>query len=233
MSGSLIVFEGLDGSGKATQAAAVAKRLIEMGEDVRKISFPDYQSQSSALVKMYLAGEIGQLDEVNLYAASNFYSLDRYISYMREWKNDYLFGKTIIADRYTTSNFCHQMSKLPKESWGGYIEWLEHYEYTLLELPRPAAVIYLDMAPQASQKLMTNRYHGNENKKDIHERNQQYLEKCREAALYAAKALGWNIIKCSDSADNPLPIDVITQAAQKKVMAVLNISQNNKSEDLC
>lgn len=223
MGGSLIVFEGLDGSGKATQAAAFCDSLKKAGIESKKISFPDYGSQSSALVKMYLAGEIGSLDEVNVYAASNFYSLDRYISYMREWKNDYLGGKTIVADRYTTSNLCHQMSKLPKEQWQGYIEWLEHYEYTLLGLPKPDAVIYLDMTPEASQKLMTGRYHGDEAKKDIHERNLKYLISCREAALFSAETLGWQVIRCFDGQNDPLPVEEIAKIAYGSAAKALKL----------
>ena len=211
MSGSLIVIEGLDGSGKATQTLLLTDYLEHKGLAVKKISFPDYDSQSSALVKMYLNGEIGSLDEVNIYAASNFYSLDRYISYMRVWKNDYLSGKNIIADRYTTSNICHQMSKLPENEWDGYIEWLEHYEYVMLGLPKPDVVIYLDMAPEASQKLMLSRYSGDEAKKDIHERNVDYLLHCRKAALFAAKKLGWQVIKCSDENNDPLAVNAVSE----------------------
>lgn len=209
----LIVFEGLDGSGKATQAALVAERLQQNGRAVRSISFPDYKSKSSALVQMYLNGEVGSLDEVNVYAASGFYSLDRYISYHREWKEDYEAGKTIIADRYTTSNLCHQMVKLPREKWMEYINWLEHYEYEQLELPKPTLVIYLDMHPEASQKLIEQRYHGDERKKDLHESNKGYLLACREAALFAAKTLGWVIVPCSDEAHRPYSIEQITEAA--------------------
>ena len=211
MSGSLIVIEGLDGSGKATQTLLLTDYLEHKGLAVKKISFPDYDSQSSALGKMYLNGEIGSLDEVNIYAASNFYSLDRYISYMRVWKNDYLSGKNIIADRYTTSNICHQMSKLPENEWDGYIEWLEHYEYVMLGLPKPDVVIYLDMAPEASQKLMFLRYSGDENKKDLHERNVDYLLHCRKAALFAAKKLGWQVITCSDENNDPLAVNSVSE----------------------
>jgi len=221
MNGLLIVFEGLDGSGKATQAASLFKHLKESGKDVKKISFPDYESQSSALVKMYLNGEIGSLDEVNIYAASNFYSLDRYISYMRIWKKDYISGKNIIADRYTTSNICHQMAKLPREKWEGYIEWLEHYEYVMLKLPKPDLVIYLDMSPEASQKLMLLRYSGDEAKKDIHESNVDYLMHCREAALFAAEKLGWHVIKCSDENNDPLPLETISDMARAAVYELM------------
>ena len=217
MSGSLIVIEGLDGSGKATQTMLLTNCFESKGIAVKKVSFPDYDSQSSALVKMYLNGEIGSLDEVNIYAASNFYSLDRYISYMRVWKNDYLSGKNIIADRYTTSNICHQMSKLPEDQWDEYIEWLEHYEYVMIGLPKPDLVIYLDMAPEASQKLMLSRYSGDENKKDLHERNVDYLLHCRKAALFAAKKLGWQVIKCSDDNNDPLTVDAV--AAMVKAAA--------------
>lgn len=216
MSGKLIVFEGLDGSGKATQAKLFFDSITAKGVEAKKISFPDYDSQSSALVKMYLAGEIGSLDEVNVYAASNFYSLDRYISYMRNWKEDYLGGKIIVADRYTTSNICHQMSKLPQEERKSYIEWLEHYEYVMLGLPAPDMVFYLDMPPEASQKLMEKRYRGDESKKDIHENNLRYLLKCRDAALFAAETLGWQIICCSDEKHDPLPISVIAETVMQK-----------------
>ncbi|HWP51033.1 MAG TPA: thymidylate kinase [Clostridia bacterium] len=221
MSGRLIVFEGLDGSGKATQAARAVQRLQQDGQAVRGISFPDYNSDSSALVKMYLRGEVGALDEVNVYAASGFYSLDRYISYQREWKNDYAAGKTIIADRYTTSNLCHQMAKLPRAEWMDYIRWLEYYEYVQLALPKTDLVLYLDMHPEASQRLMAQRYHGDEAKKDLHERNRVYLESCREAALFAAKTLGWVVLPCSDASHTPYPVGQIATAAFDEISRCL------------
>lgn len=156
----LIVLEGLDGSGKATQAVLLEQALTARGQAVRPVSFPNYRSPSSTLVRMYLAGEVGRLDEVSPYAASSFYSLDRYVSFMQTWREDYAAGALILADRYTTSNFCHQMGKLPREEWEGYIRWLTDYEYRLLSLPAPDGVIYLDMPPEASQKLLERRYHG-------------------------------------------------------------------------
>ncbi len=221
MNGRLIVLEGLDGSGKATQAARAVRRLEESGQAVRAISFPDYNSESSALVKMYLRGEVGALDEVNVYAASGFYSLDRYISYEREWKADYQAGKAIIADRYTTSNLCHQMVKLPRGQWMDYILWLEYYEYMLLALPKPDLVLYLDMHPAASQRLMEQRYNGDEAKKDLHERNRAYLEACREAALFAAGTLGWVVLPCSDAAHKPYPVEEIETAAFSEISRCL------------
>ncbi|PWM26621.1 MAG: thymidylate kinase [Oscillospiraceae bacterium] len=217
----LIVLEGLDGSGKATQAALLGQALSAQGRQVRSISFPDYQSPSSALVKMYLNGEIGSLDEVNPYAASSFYSLDRYISFMRSWREDYAAGTIILADRYTTSNFCHQMGKLPREKWESYLQWLTDYEYRLLGLPAPDGVIYLDMPPAASQRLIEARYHGDPAKKDLHEANAAYLAACRRSALYSAERLGWQIIPCADDQQQPLPVETIFDAVLRAALSIL------------
>lgn len=169
--GKLIVLEGLDGSGKATQAKLLAEHLAAQGVPVQKITFPDYASDSSALVKMYLAGQFGQHpDDVNAYAASSFYAVDRYASYKTSWGSFYEQGGVIIADRYTTSNAVHQCSKLPQEQWEEYLHWLFDYEFRLLGLPAPDRVIYLQVDPAVSQRLMTQRYHGDESKKDVHER---------------------------------------------------------------
>ena len=127
----LIVIEGLDGSGKATQAKLLTSTLQEMGRTVRQVSFPDYESDSSALVKMYLAGEFGTSpSDVNAYAASSFYAVDRYASFKKDWEKDYAEG-IIVADRYTTSNAIHQCSKLPQEQWDGYLDWLFDFEYQI------------------------------------------------------------------------------------------------------
>ena len=137
----LIVIEGLDGSGKATQAALLAESLTAAGTPVRRISFPDYAHKSSIPVQMYLNGEIGSLEEVNAYAASTFYSIDRYISYQTDWSRDCKEGRLILADRYTTSNACHQMVKLPQKEWDGYLDWLADLEYSRMGLPEPGLVL--------------------------------------------------------------------------------------------
>ena len=136
--GKLIVLEGLDGSGKATQAKLLEAHLKEQGFSVREITFPNYESDSSALVKMYLAGQFGQHpDDVNAYAASSFYAVDRYASYKKDWGSFYENGGIIIADRYTTSNAVHQCSKLPPEQWESFLGWLFDFEFHLLGLPAP------------------------------------------------------------------------------------------------
>ncbi len=194
--GRLIVIEGLDGSGKATQAKLLAKTLKEEGKPVQEVSFPDYASESSALVKMYLAGQFGtHPDDVNAYAASSFYAVDRYASYKKDWQETYRNG-IIIADRYTTSNAIHQCSKLPKEQWDTFLDWLFDYEYNLLGIPAPDLVVYLKVDPCLSQQLMTGRYQGHEEKKDIHEKDLEYLNRCRAAAEYCADRLGWKTVEC-------------------------------------
>lgn len=197
MSGKLIVIEGLDGSGKATQTQKLFESLQSRGEKVIKVSFPDYNSDSSSLVKMYLGGEFGtDPGDVNPYAASSFYAVDRYASYAKNWKSFYNEGGIIIADRYTTSNAIHQCAKLPDEKWDAFIEWLFEYEYKLLGIPEPYHTIYLRVDPNISQELLTKRYSGNEVKKDIHESNLEYLRRSRTAADYCAKKLGWSSIEC-------------------------------------
>ena len=197
--GRLLVIDGLDGSGKATQARLLAETLTARGLPVRQISFPNYASDSSALVKMYLAGQFGDKpDDVNAYAASSFFAVDRYASYKTDWGAFYRSGGIVIADRYTTSNGAHQCSKLPPEAWDGYLDWLFTYEYDLLGLPAPDAVIYLRVDPAVSQRLMTGRYHGDESKKDIQERDLEYLERSRRAAEYCARKLGWLTVECSE-----------------------------------
>ncbi len=210
MSGRLIVLDGLDGSGKSTQLDRLDGYFTQQGLHYKRISFPDYDRPSSTLVKMYLGGEFGgSPDAVNAYAASSFYAVDRYASYRQCWQSAYETGQWILAARYTTSNAIHQMAKLPREEWDAYLNWLEDYEYRLLGLPRPDLVIFLDMPPQVSQKLLGKRYAGDDAKKDIHERDRGYLSHCRDSALYAAEKQGWKVVTCAENGE-PLPPDRIT-----------------------
>ncbi|MCI8652553.1 MAG: thymidylate kinase [Angelakisella sp.] len=219
--GKLIVIEGLDGSGKATQTGLLCRSLAEeWGHSFRRVSFPDYQDPSSALVKLYLAGELGGLSEVNAYGASLFYTVDRYASYLRHWGEDYRRGWLIVSDRYATSNVAHQMSKLPRGEWDGYLRWLEETEYLRVGLPRPDRVVYLDMAPETSERLLSRRYQGDESKKDLHEADLAYLLKCREAALYGAERLGWVVLPCCSGGD-PYPPEEIAKKVWQAVQPVL------------
>lgn len=207
MKGKLIVIEGLDGSGKSTQIECLKNRLN--GKNVHQIKLPDYDSESSALVKMYLRGDFGKdPGDVNAYAASAFYAVDRFANYKMKWKSFYDNGDIIISDRYTTSNAYHQATKIDKADRAEFFKWLEDFEYGLIGVPKPDAVIYLDMPIEISQKMMSERYHGDETKKDIHESNLEYLYKCRDAALDAAEKMGWYVVKCNEG-DSPRSIESI------------------------
>ncbi|MCD8087502.1 MAG: deoxynucleoside kinase [Oscillospiraceae bacterium] len=198
----MIVIEGLDGSGKATQSDLLYEDLLERHISVKKISFPNYDSDSSALVKMYLSGAFGSHpDDVNAYAASSFYAVDRYASYIKDWKDFMESGGIVIADRYTTSNAIHQCSKLPKDQWDTYLNWLCEYEYNLLGIPEPSLIVYLHVNLEVSQKLLNGRYTGHEEKKDIHEKDLNYLKRSQTAAEYCVEKLCWKVIECCQNGE--------------------------------
>lgn len=209
--GKLIVIEGLDGSGKSTQVEILMKRLEKEGKAPFEIKLPYYSDESSTLVKMYLAGQFGSKPEdVNAYAASTFYAADRYASFKKFWSREYDEGRLIVADRYTTSNAVHQMTKLPEEKRDSFMEWLFDFEYNKLSIPSPECVVFLDMPVEISQKLMTSRYSGDERKKDVHERDVAYLKACYETAKYAAQKLGWYVVRCSENGE-PRKIEDIAE----------------------
>jgi dTMP kinase len=219
---SLIVLEGLDGSGKGTQTALLAQALVKRGYPLRQVTFPDYDSPSSALVRMYLDGEFGSdPGDVNAYAASAFYAVDRFASFRRDWKADYDRGSVILCDRYVTSNMVYQMGKAPREEWDQYLAWTEDFEYGKLGLPKPDLVLFLDMPVEVSQKLLLQRYHGDSGKKDIHESHLEFLRSCGECARYAGERLHWKVIPCAKEGE-PLPVEEIHQAVLHQVEAVLH-----------
>ena len=221
MSNRLVVLEGLDGSGKSTQYELLQKFLGENNVDFKAISFPDYDKPSSALVKMYLGGEFSKnAADINAYAASSFYAVDRYASYKLYWEKEYNEGKFILAARYVTSNAIYQMVKLPEDKWDEYLDWLSEYEYEKLQLPKPDKVIFLDMPVEVSQKLLSGRYDGDESRKDIHEVNVDFLNACRKAALFTAKKQGWVVIPCSDG-ENPFSIESISDTLKGYVKEML------------
>lgn len=199
MKGTLIVLEGIDGSGKETQASLLEKKLKEKGREVLHISFPDYKSPSSALVKMYLKGDFGKNPEdVNPYAASLFYAVDRFASYRMKWKDFYQKGGIIIADRYTTSNMVHQMTKYEdKKARKDFLSWLEKTEYEELELPVPDLVILLDIPLGVSENLVKERARQG-GSMDIHEQHLDYLRKCHDAYQELVSLYGWKRIPCTE-----------------------------------
>lgn len=204
--GKLIVIDGLDGSGKNTQTKALLKRLEEQGIPAKMVSFPDYDSDSSALVKLYLNGDFGTDPEsVNCFAASSFYAVDRFASFRLNWQRDYEAGTVILANRYTTANAIHQLAKLPPEKHQAFLDWLWDFEFVKLGLPAPTRTILLELPVEKSLELIEVRGE----KKDIHE-NRSHLEKARAAALTAATAWGWTRISCLGEKGELLPIETVS-----------------------
>lgn len=202
MKGKLIVIEAGDGCGKATQTKLLFDKLTINNYRVKKVEFPDYQSDSSALIKMYLNGEFGENpNDVNPYAASTFYAADRYASYKRVWEGFYQSGGIILADRYTTSNMVHQAAKItnPVER-EIYLKWLWDLEFVKFKLPIPDCVIFLDMHPKFSQILISNRSNKfGDTEKDIHERNYDYLVDSYNNATQIKVSNGWLMVDCVDN----------------------------------
>ncbi len=199
MAGKVIVLEGLDGSGKTTQLGLLHETLAARGVQTRRVKLPDYDSPACEPVKMYLGGAFGEKPgDVNAYTASALYAVDRFASWRTGWGEAYDAGNTILFDRYASSNLYHQATKLPRAQWDAFFAWCEDFEYDKIGLPRPDLVLYLDLPIALSQKLLRERYQGDETQRDIHERDLAYLEQCREAALYAAKKLGWALLPCCE-----------------------------------
>lgn len=221
MKSKIIVIEGLDGSGKATQTKILAEMLESKGHKVRKLEFPDYANPSSSLVKMYLGGDFGSNpSDVNAYAASAFYAVDRVASFLQFWKKDYEDGTVILSDRYATSNIIYQMSKVEDSQRDEFIEWQNDFEYNKLGIPQPDAVIYLDVEPEVSQKLMEKRYGGDMTKMDLHERNVKFLLDCRKSALYAAEKCNWKVINCCENGEIKT-IEKISEEIKEAIFDIL------------
>ena len=196
--GKFIAIDGLDGSGKGTQSEKLVEYLKSTGKKVRVLSFPMYENESSAFVKMYLEGRLGDKpSDTNAYTASMFFACDRYISYKTDWINDINDPDTIVvANRYTTANAVHQLSKLPENEWESFLSWLWDFEFGKLGLPEPDKVIYLELPPRLSLSLVRSRSATTGQKMDIHEKDTEYMAKCYEAALYSCRKLGWEQIQC-------------------------------------
>lgn len=222
--GKLIIIEGTDGSGKQTQSELLYKKLVENNIDVKKITFPDYESDSSMLVKMYLRGDFGdKAEDVNPYVSSTFYTCDRFASYKMKWGKDYEGGTLILSDRYTTSNMVHQASKIENvDERQEFLDWLIDYEFNIYGLPEPDMVVFLNMSPEKSRELMRNRNNkfSGEKEKDIHEKDQDYLIKSYNNAMEVAQKYGWVIIDCVDDA-RIKTIEEINDEIYRKVNEIL------------
>ena len=193
----LIAIDGLDGSGKGTQSQMLYDYLQARSERVRLLSFPTYIDPASALVKLYLSGGLGDAPEdTGAYASSVFFACDRYVSFRTDWQKEYERPDAlIIANRYTTANAVHQLSKLPRQEWDAFLQWLWDFEFNRLALPAPDEVIYLEVPPALSERLVEER--GRE--KDIHEKSRTHLENSYAAARYCAQRFGWKRVVCHEN----------------------------------
>ena len=195
--GKLIVIEGTDGSGKSTQFRLLSQHLEQDNTPFRRLVFPRYDQESSALIRMYLGGAFGDKpSDVNAYAASAFYAVDRYASYKMDWGKWYEEGGLVLSDRYTTSNAVHQASKETGEARNAYLKWLYEFEYDQLGLPRPDLTIYLDVPTDFTEKMLRSREQATNTQADIHEKDMAYLATCRETGRAAAAYYGWTVIQC-------------------------------------
>lgn len=220
--GKLIIIEAGDGCGKATQTARLYERLTAEGYPVKKVEFPDYASPSSALIKMYLGGQFGtQPDAVNAYAASAFFAVDRFASYKTSWGEWYRQGGIILADRYTTSNMVHQAVKIADESAkDSFLDWLWDLEFVKFGLPVPNQVLFLDVPPDLSSRLLAERSVKAGGEPDIHERDMDYLARCYHSYRLLAARYGWQSIDCVSS-DGLKSVDQIHQAIYHSVKTIL------------
>ena len=200
--GKLIVIEGTDSSGKETQTKRLFEKLEEKGLKVKKISFPNYDSPACEPVKMYLSGAFGEdAMKVNPYPVSTMYAIDRYASFKTDWEKFYNEDGIIVTDRYVTSNMVHQASKIRDlDEKKQYLNWLEDLEYEKMGIPRPDLVIFLNMPTEMAVRLMAERKNKitGEEKKDIHERDKEYLKESHANACKIANTYNWKEIKCSD-----------------------------------
>jgi len=207
--GKIIVFEGVDGSGKSTQYRRLCDKLRAADEEFRNLVFPQYSEPSSALIRMYLGGEFGRNPgDVNAYAASSFFAVDRYASYKKDWEQYYQAGGLIITDRYSTSNAVHQASKLPKEQRVAFLQWLFDYEYGKLGLPEPDLVLFFDVDLSVSLSHLRHREADTNTHADIHEQDSGYLAASIDTARQAAEYCGWKRIDCG-TASEPKSIEEI------------------------
>lgn len=226
-----IVIDGLDGCGKATQTELLRKHLEKLGKKVVKIDFPKYESDSSAAVRMYLGGKLGtDASILNPYMCGSFYAVDRFIQYVTDWKKYFEEddNTVIIADRYLSANIIHQGAKLETiEERYRYSCWCYSYECGLCGLPKEDITIVLTIKPEISQKLMTERYNGDETKKDIHESNIEYLQSCYDRLsrtihdINDNKVANWVHIDCAD--ETGINVDTRENIHNKIVEIIKNI----------
>lgn len=214
MRGKLIVLEGTDGSGKATQAGLLLKSLAAQGISCREIDFPRYGNPFAEPANLYLHGALGgKPGDVNACAASVMFAVDRFASYKEDWGKFYESGGVVVANRYTTSNAVHQASKLSEGERRDFLTWLFDLEYCRLGLPEPDLVLYLDMPTEAAGLLLRRREAETHTAADIHERDGDYLCRCRACAGEIARVQGWAVVNCGGGGAPRTPEEIHREVA--------------------
>lgn len=225
MKGIIISIEGTDGAGKHTQQQLLMESLISEGYKVTNQAFPNYESDSSKPVKMYLSGEFGNnANSLDAYQASVLFAVDRLCTYKKSLESHYNDGEILLFDRYVQSNFIHQCSKIDDpEKKLEFIKWEENLEYDTLSLPRPDLTFFIEMPIEKSLELAKARGdYKTGTTKDIHEEDSTYMKKSYDNGLTLAKKLGWTLIHCVDENNNLKSIDEIHQEISQKTKEYLN-----------
>lgn len=226
--GKLIVIDGADGSGKATQAKLLVSALRKKGYNVKTLDFPRYEHNFfGGLIGRCLAGEYGDFIAVNPHIASVLYAADRFESklLLEKWLKS---GCIVILDRYVSANQIHQGGKIgDNKARKKFLEWLDTMEFKVFELPRPDLVLYLDVPQEISDKLLSlgkqgiSVNHAAKGKKDIAENHKQYLLDSRKSALKIVKSKNnWKKIICAPRG-KLLSREAIAEMIWKKVKEII------------
>ena len=200
MKGKLIVIDGVDGSGKATQRKLLQEALLSKKIKVESIEFPRYEDNIyGKLVGRYLKGEFGGTNDVSPYLTSLPYAGDRLLAkpLIEKWLDE---GKIVITDRYVSASMGHQAAKLPVAERQEYLDWLEELEYQTNGLPREDLVLFLYVAPEMAQRNILQkdpRKYIEFQKRDIHEANEEFLSESTKMFLKLAKEKpDWVLVEC-------------------------------------
>lgn len=225
MKGKLIVIEGTDGSGKATQTKMLAEKLQKLGVAFELVDFPQYDSPSGYFAQKYLRGEYGTAIEVGPYRGSFFYAIDRYDKSfeIKKWLDE---GKIVISNRYVSANMGHQAGKIKNlKEREKFLKWLEELEYEIFGIPKPDLTILLHVPPELGQKFVDQkgaRAYTQGKKRDIHEADLPHLKDAARAYLSVAKKYKWEVINY-EKGDEILSLEEVQSRIWERVSNLLQL----------
>ena len=198
--GKLIAIEGIDGSGKQTQAKLLERALIARGHSVYAAGFPQYDSWFGTMVGNFLNGELGPLEKVDPHFTALLYAGDRFEAkpLLEEALNE---GKVVLVDRYIGSNLAHQVARAAPEKRSELIRWIEHLEYSIYGLPRETLILYLRVPPQEAQKLVSRKSERSYTRAshDLQETSLSHLEDAGAMYDMLSRSRPWATIQCFDA----------------------------------